>query len=268
MKTTEFDKSWNDWVDHNVARQCDKKEIFQILLDNNFDYNLIKNKLKIDYTEKKPSLHKNPKRKCSIPSNAKKVDTDLVEIFTIDNFLSKEQCEHLISLSKKYLQASKITTQETEPDKKFRTSLTAHLNNLKSNSEKKFMDSINQLICDTINIPNEFSESIQVQNYQVGKEFKIHTDYFTPHTREYNMHCQTQGNRTWTFMVYLDTVEEGGATFMSKLDKRFYPKQGMALFWNNLNKDGSVNTFTFHAGEPPLKGEKNIITKWFREYSN
>lgn len=268
MKITHFDKSWNDWVDHNVDRQCDKNEIFQILLNNNFDYNLIKNKLNIDYVENQTLINKNARRNGSIPSNAKKVDTDLVEIYTIDGFLTKEQCDQLISLSKGYLQESKITTQDIEPDKKFRTSLTAHLNNLKSKKEREFMNSINDLICDTIGIPDEFSESIQVQNYKVGKEFKIHTDYFTPYTREYKRHCTKQGNRTWTFMVYLDTVEEGGATFMSKLNKRFYPKQGMALFWNNLNKDGTINTFTFHAGEPPLKGEKNIITKWFREYQS
>ena len=66
-------------------------------------------------------------------------------------------------------------------------------------------------------------------------------------------------------MVYLNTTEEGGATFMPNIEKRFYPEMGKALIWNSLNKDGSTNYDTLHAGEPPTKGEKYIITKWFRE---
>ena len=38
----------------------------------------------------------------------------------------------------------------------------------------------------------------------------------------------------------------------------------MALIWNNLNKDGSVNPNTIHQGHAVRLGQKLIITKWFR----
>ena len=49
----EFYGSWKEWLDLNVNNGCNKEELFDILLKNNFDYNLIKNELKIDYVPKK-----------------------------------------------------------------------------------------------------------------------------------------------------------------------------------------------------------------------
>jgi prolyl 4-hydroxylase len=39
------------------------------------------------------------------------------------------------------------------------------------------------------------------------------------------------------------------------------------LIWNNLNEDGSVNSNTIHQAHPIIKGEKTVITKWFRQAS-
>ena len=66
-------------------------------------------------------------------------------------------------------------------------------------------------------------------------------------------------------MIYLNDVEEGGTTYFKYLDINIKPKKGMAVIWNNLNKDGSINPNTEHCGSPVIKGEKYIITKWFRE---
>jgi prolyl 4-hydroxylase len=38
----------------------------------------------------------------------------------------------------------------------------------------------------------------------------------------------------------------------------------MALIWNNLNPDGTPNFATRHCGEAVTRGQKVIITKWFR----
>jgi prolyl 4-hydroxylase len=74
----------------------------------------------------------------------------------------------------------------------------------------------------------------------------------------------TRGNRTWSFMVYLNEGMEGGGTRFTALNHTFQPKTGMAVLWNNLNADGTPNTATMHAGEPVIRGHKVIITKWFR----
>ena len=41
----------------------------------------------------------------------------------------------------------------------------------------------------------------------------------------------------------------------------------MALIWNNNDLNGNPNYNTLHQGNPPIKGEKFIITKWFRQKS-
>jgi prolyl 4-hydroxylase len=99
----------------------------------------------------------------------------------------------------------------------------------------------------------------------VGQEFKAHTDYFEPNTDEYVKFAGDRGNRTWTFMIYLNETKKGGGTNFVKLDKIFYPKKGAAVVWNNLCKDGIPNPNSMHAGMPVEKGEKVVITKWFRE---
>ena len=45
---------------------------------------------------------------------------------------------------------------------------------------------------------------------QGGEYFREHTDWFTPVTEEYRHHTAPGGQRTWTVMIYLNFVEEGG----------------------------------------------------------
>lgn len=105
-----------------------------------------------------------------------------------------------------------------------------------------------------------------MQSYQVGQELKAHHDYFALDSAVYPKVAGKAGQRTWTFVVYLNDVVKGGGTHFFYLDHTFYPKQGMAALWNNISSDGVVNRYTLHAGLPVEEGEKFIITKWFREH--
>jgi prolyl 4-hydroxylase len=106
---------------------------------------------------------------------------------------------------------------------------------------------------------------LQGQRYAGGQEFKPHTDYFTPGGRDFDKFCTLSGNRTWTFMIYLNEVTAGGATRFKVLDKTFQPEAGKLLCWNNRLADGNVNPATLHHGMKVRKGVKYVITKWYRE---
>jgi len=72
-------------------------------------------------------------------------------------------------------------------------------------------------------------------------------------------HCEnnliTERNRVCAFMMYLNDVEEGGETEFLYQKKRIKPKKGKVLIW--------PAQFThMHRGNPPLSGEKYIITGW------
>ena len=129
------------------------------------------------------------------------------------------------------------------------------------------MDEVDQRICQCLGIDVAFAEITQVQRYDVGQQFKLHTDYFEPHSDEYEKFASAQGNRTWTFMVYLSDVPKGGGTHFSAIDSIIMPKKGMAVVWNNRYPNGDVNPDSIHAGLPVEEGQKFVITKWFRERS-
>ena len=124
--------------------------------------------------------------------------------------------------------------------------------------------SVDDKICRTLGIRASYGEGIQAQRYDVGQQFKPHMDLFSPGSRGYLRFAGVRGNRTWTFMVYLNDVAAGGATRFTRAACTVTPRRGMALLWNNLHDDGSPNTASEHCGEPVTQGFKFIITKWFR----
>jgi prolyl 4-hydroxylase len=179
------------------------------------------------------------------------------EIFTVDDFLTAEQCDELIPVIRSELEKGGVTNKaNTDPG--FRTS---QVHSFYEHTQER------QQICDYLGLHPNYGEPMVGQIYQKGQEFKLHSDYFQSEVRpqEYNYYSRQQGGqRTWTFQVYLTNVEEGGETVFPKLEVSVKPKRGMALIWNNLKVDGTANTDMLHASLPVVKGEKIIITQWFR----
>ena len=126
------------------------------------------------------------------------------------------------------------------------------------------MRELNRRICAALNANPGYAEPSQGQYYEVGQEFKAHTDYFETYELE-RFSSATWGQRSWTFMVYLNEPQAGGETRFVDAGLLFRPKLGQALIWNNLLPDGQPNPHTLHQGVPVTSGAKAIITKWFRQ---
>ncbi len=61
--------------------------------------------------------------------------------------------------------------------------------------------------------------------------------------------------RAFVFSIYLNDVEEGGETEFLHFSKRIKPKKGRIVIW--------PASFPYlHRGNPPLSGEKYILTSW------
>lgn len=73
------------------------------------------------------------------------------------------------------------------------------------------------------------------------------------------------GQRTWTAMIFLNPVAEGGETEFPHIKIGVRPRTGTMLIWNNMKPDGTLNYKTLHTGTPVKKGSKYIITKWYRQ---
>ena len=50
-----------------------------------------------------------------------------------------------------------------------------------------------------------------------------------------------------------------------QLGKRFKGRRGNALFFWNVEPDGTPDKRTVHAGLPPTRGEKWMLSQWIRE---
>lgn len=183
-----------------------------------------------------------------------------LEIFTIDNFVKEEECDYLSTLIQKHSSRSMVADSNTNISKyhEGRTSSTSTLSD-----NDPIVQIINKRISEELNVPENYGESFQGQIYEVGQEFRHHTDWFSPDT--YMNHCLHSGQRTWTFMFYLNEVDEGGYTDFPHINFTVKPKKGMAVVWKNSDGTGKENPASYHAGLPVLKGKKIIVTKWFRE---
>ena len=276
-----LDESWKHWTKENYDLGVSPSKIFDILAKNNFDLNDIEKELNTLQSESPKGSTKKVNRKSTsigrttsthIEGSTKvEVKNDLLEIYSIKNFLTDNECDELVKIIKENKVKSEVSTANKADgyiDDSVRTSSTCNLAAHQSDVVKVVDDKI--LEC--IGIHHTRGEAIQGQHYDKTQQFKQHTDTFHPNSEEYDLHCKGKGGqRTWTFMIYLNETEEGGETKFNNIKTPsddeivFKPEKGTAVVWNNLNPDGSPNHYSLHQGCPVVSGEKTIITKWFRE---
>ena len=182
-----------------------------------------------------------------------------------DGYIPEEACDQAIELFKKYNEFNKVlsrftsegTTQDIKDDKQLFCTpdiLT---------EEEGF--SINSLKLLLVNF------DIALRHYYVETNIKkytaedIMTDYVkiqkTLPSQGYHVwhveHGQGRENekRVLVYTIYLNTVEEGGETEFLYQSQRVKPVKGRIVIW--------PASFPYvHRGNPPLSGEKYILTSW------
>ncbi|KAL5557805.1 hypothetical protein UlMin_034016 [Ulmus minor] len=194
--------------------------------------------------------------------------------FIYHNFLSKEECEYLISLGKPHMLKSTVVDSKTgqSKDSRVRTSSGTFL----KRGRDKIVRDIEKRIADFAFIPAENGEGLQILHYEVGQKYDAHFDYFLD---EFN--TKNGGQRTATLLMYLSDVEEGGETVfpaakgnyssvpwwdeLSECGKQglaVKPKMGNALLFWSMRPDATLDPSSLHGGCPVIKGNKWSSTKW------
>ena len=191
-------------------------------------------------------------------AGAVRVPVRELELFFLRGFLDAEACARLIEQVDARRRPSTIADDVGEAA--FRTSETGDLDHL-----DPLVDALDRKLCALLGIGPAFGEPLQGQRYAPGQEFKPHTDTFEPGRHDYFLHCADSGNRSWTAMIYLNDVEDGGATRFKAIGKTIHPECGKLVAWNNLLSDGRPNPLTLHQGMKVRRGLKYVLTKWFRE---
>ncbi len=114
-------------------------------------------------------------------------------------------------------------------------------------------------------LPEFIFEVPQVMQYRVGQEFKPHHDFLDPQFPALAADISQRGQRMGTFLIFLNDDFEGGETEFPEAGISWRGRAGDALFFANVTPDGRPDPLTLHAGRPPTKGEKWILSQWIRD---
>ncbi|KAK9820337.1 hypothetical protein WJX72_009156 [[Myrmecia] bisecta] len=190
------------------------------------------------------------------------------------NFLSEEECDHLIALGKPSMTKSTVVDSVTgKPmSSTVRTSSGMFLNR----GQDPTVKAIEQRIAMYSQIPASQGEGMQILHYEKTEKYESHYDYFHDEVNK-----QNGGQRVATMLMYLSDVEEGGETVFpnssekpTKGDPHFSecaqrgvavkPRKGDALLFYSLTLAGGMDPSSLHGGCPVISGDKWSATKWMR----
>lgn len=186
-------------------------------------------------------------------------------VVTFDNFVTEEECQHLIDLGYEhgYERSKDVGEQKFDGsydalETKTRTSENAWCSGRKGCRNDPIATMMHERISNVTGIPPENSEDFQLLKYEVGQFYRVHHDYII---HQQKRQC---GPRILTFFLYLSDVEGGGGTRFPDLGITIMPKRGRALLWPSvldydpLEKDGRMR----HEALPVEAGTKFACNGW------
>jgi len=197
------------------------------------------------------------------------------------NFLSSEECDHLMKLAKEQLAPSTVVgAGGTSVPSTIRTSAGMFL----SKAVDKTLENIEYRIAAASGTPEPNGEGMQILRYDVGQKYDPHFDYFHDAV---NPSPKRGGQRMATMLIYLENTEEGGETIFprgTRSESFDLPEEGnphewsdctsqglpvksvkgdALLFWS-LTEDYKLDMGSLHGACPVVKGQKWTAVKWIR----
>lgn len=175
-------------------------------------------------------------------------------------------CDYLIGLSAPHLQRAAVNDIARGERRE---------HEMRTNSDFTFAagncDVLLRLIEHRIALAAELAHDQQepsvVLRYRPGEAYEDHYDFIDPAIPAFRDDLQARGQRTATALIYLNEDYDAGETHFPLLLRRFRGARGTALVWRNVRPDGTPERRTLHAGLPPTRGEKWVLSKWIRSQS-
>lgn len=179
------------------------------------------------------------------------------EIYVSDGFLTADECGHLIALIDDAACPSRLIDEKNWQG--YRTSYSSDID-----TRDDAVRTLDRRLSEYIGIDPEWGEAAQGQRYECGQYFHEHCDWFDTSAEYWRRERQCGGQRSWTAMIYLNAVDEGGWTDFTHIGLSISPRPGSLLLWNNALPDGMPNPLTMHAARSVVRGVKYVVTKWYR----
>jgi hypothetical protein len=101
-------------------------------------------------------------------------------------------------------------------------------------------------------VSERMMEAPTILHYAAGEQIQDHYDFVDPKsTRDYAGEIARNGQRVFTFLVYLNDDYDGGETAFPDLGLVHKGRRGDALYFVNALADLAPDLRTLHAGRPP-----------------
>jgi hypothetical protein len=113
-------------------------------------------------------------------------------------------------------------------------------------------------------LPMQNMEAATVLHYDPGEQITNHFDFVDPRTPGYAEELARNGQRLVTFLAYLNDDYEEGETAFPELGVRHKGRRGEGLYFVNAHPNSDPDMRMVHAGRPPVRGEKWIVSQFIR----
>jgi prolyl 4-hydroxylase len=181
-------------------------------------------------------------------------------IFTVDAFLSADECSQLIALAKGRLKPSSVVDSGSGVDgRNDRVRVSESVVTFKG--ENSLVSDVERKISVVAGCPVSHLENLQLTRYGPGGFYVPHDDFFEFSNPAASQILKRGGQRVATFVIYLNTPLMGGTTDFPRLGVEVQPEEGKALFFTYPNMDRTL----FHGGSKVVAGEKWILVTWVRQ---
>ncbi len=189
------------------------------------------------------------------------MERDQPRIESLRDFLPLSICDYVIGMAAPMLMRGKVVDQhgsESVSDERSNAVMNFGL------SDSDFLlELVNLRTAQAVDMPPENAEGLGVLHYRAGECYAPHADYIED-TPANAAQLAARGQRVKTLLVYLNEDFEGGETAFPRLNISFKPPAGSALIFHNVDTHGRIDPLTMHTGTPPTRGDKWLISKWFR----
>jgi len=108
-------------------------------------------------------------------------------------------------------------------------------------------------------------EPPNVLRYLPGQQFEPHFDFIDPAAPAFAPELSVLGQRVATCLTYLNDDFTGAETAFPELGWQFRGAPGDAVIFFNVDAEGRPDRRTLHAGLPPQRGQKWILSQWLRD---
>jgi hypothetical protein len=185
---------------------------------------------------------------------------DFIGIY--DGYIPDEACDQAVKLFKKYQEFNKVfsrfstegVTQDFKNDKQLFVTPDVLTDQFHVNKLKLLMVNFDMALrhyYTETNVKKYTAEDITTDYVKIQKTLPAQ-GYHVWHVE----HGQGENQkRVLVYSIYLNTVEDGGETEFLYQSQRVKPVKGRIVIW-------PAGFPYVHRGNPPLSGEKYIVTSW------